>query len=293
MSAVTSKESAIPTKLREASRLIKDTVFDFIDGDASMLGGALSFYMMLALSPLLIVILAFASPIYDQSHLRGEIVARVHARVGAEAAQLVNGLFDHMQGGDSFWATVVGIALTLYATTRLFLHLQLSLNYLWGVPKPEPMPLSASIRVFLKQRALSIGMLFVVGTLIVLVLVLPAVLAGLRGWFGFELPGGDTVFRIGRGLVTLGLLTLFIASLYKALPDVKIAWKDVWIGAAGTAVLFVAAQALIGLYFTTGSPGSPYGAAGSLSVILLWVYYQSQVFFLGALFTHRYAMRTA
>jgi membrane protein len=112
-------------------------------------------------------------------------------------------------------------------------------------------------------------------------------------FLGIDLWGGAQIFRFGRGAATVTLLTAFFAILYKGLPEIRIAWRDVWIGAAGTALLFVVGQALIGLYFKRSSPGSPYGAAGSLVVLLLWIYYQSQIFFLGAHFTHRYAQYAA
>lgn len=278
---------------KDAWKLVRDSVIDFIDGDASMLGAALSFYTMLALSPLLIIVLALASPFYGRDELRQQVVGRIWTRVGPQAATLINNLFDHLGSvrENSGLATVVGLLLILYATTRLFLHLKESLNLLWGVPRPPPMPIRAQIRLFIRQRLVSALVLLLIGLLVVVVLVMPAVQAGMREWLGFELPGGDGLWQVGHKLASFGLLTLFFAILYKMLPDVAIEWRDVWVGAAGTALLFVLVQALIGVYFDQSRPGSPYGTAGSLFVLLLWVYYQSQVFFLGAYLTHRYATR--
>jgi len=253
-----------------------------------MLAAALSFYTMLALSPLLILIAAIADPILGRDAVRTQIVARFGERVGWGVASLIEKGFQGGQSGSGLWAWLIGLALMLLTTSRLFVHLQSSLNQLWEVPTPPPETFRETLRVFFARSVL---VLLIVEVLLLIVLLIPTVLAAVRGWLAVPLPGGDWLWQLGGAIASLGMLTLLIGTLYRMLPERAIEWRDVSVGAAITALLFVFAQMLLSLYFAIDKPGVAYGAAGSLFVLLLWIYYQSQVFFLGAHFTHRYAMR--
>ncbi len=190
-------------------------------------------------------------------------------------------------GSGGVIATIIGVVTILFGATGVFVQLQSALNRIWNV---EPKP-GAGIWSFVRTRLISFGMILGIGFLLLVSLVLSAAVSAVGTWATGLLPGSETLVNILTFAVSFVLTTLLFAMIYKVLPDVEIGWRDVWIGAGVTAFLFTVGKSLIGLYLAKSSVASTYGAAGSLVVLLLWVYYSSQILFLGAEFTQVYATR--
>lgn len=206
--------------------------------------------------------------------------------LGEESANIIRDMMVSAGNRDSgIIATVLGSVLLMFAATSVFAQLQDTLNSIWKV-KPKPMN---GILAFLRQRVLSASMVMGIGFLLLVSLLLSTALSALGKYFGHRFHGWDLLWQGINQLVSLGVITLLFAMIYKVLPDTKVAWKDVWLGALVTSALFAIGKLLIGLYLSRASVASSYGAAGSFAVILIWVYYSSQILFLGAEFTHVYA----
>ena len=260
-----------------------------MEGDHALFGAAIAFYTVIALAPLILVMVGLAAPVFGEAATRAEILGRVHHAAGAEAAQLVGGILDGLrQHPPSGWHLVIGAALGFYLTTRLFTQTQVAINHLWGVPVPSA-PLGATLRMFGLHRLYATAMLLAIGLLTLIALAVPAILAALRRLVGIRVPS-PLEYLAQHGATTV-LLALFIAALFKLLPNARIAWKDAFVGAAVTALLLALAQLAIALYFAHGDPEAGYGAGGALLVLLLWIYYSAQVFFVGAQLTLLYAQR--
>jgi membrane protein len=270
-------------------RLLADTIVAYVEGDHALFGAAIAFYTVIALAPLILVVVGLAAPVFGETATRAEILGRVQHAAGSGAAQLVGGIIDGLrQHPLSGWHLVFGGALGFYLTTRLFTQTQVALNHLWGVPMPKA-PIGATLRMFGLHRLYATLMLLAIGLLTLIALAVPAILLALRRLVGIRLPG-VLDYLVQHGATTL-LLAIFIAALYKLLPNARIAWRDAFVGAAATAVLLAIAQLGIAAYFAHGDPEAGYGAGGALLVLLLWIYYSAQVFFVGAQLTLLYAQR--
>jgi membrane protein len=272
--------------------LLRDTFLAYVEGDIAMMGAAIAFYTMLALAPLMLIIVALAAPVFGAADARMEIVRRIRAGAGPDVAGLVAGVIEHLHERPlSAWHIAIAGFFVFYLTTRLFTQTQAALNHLWQVPMPAQTGLATLLRAFGLHRLYATLMVLAIGLLTVLLMLVPAVEATLRRWIGFRFHGDDLVSTLVQWGVTAVLLTLFIGAIYRLLPNARIRWKDALVGGAATAVLLAASQALIGLYFAHDSPGAPYGAGGAMFVLLLWLYYSGQVFFIGAQLTALYARR--
>jgi membrane protein len=276
-------------KGKELYELLKTTLARWYDSGTFQLGAALAYYAIFAIPPILVIALAVAGALFGQEAARGQLANRLAEAVGPAVAKAIESTIGYAEtkGGGAI-ATVISIVVLLFAAVGLFTQLQMSLNTIWNVrPRPD-----RGWWDMIRDRLLSFLMVLVIAVLLLLSLAANAVLSAVSGWFSqLALPGGNSLWEALRWIVSLGLMTLLFAALYKVLPDVKIGWKAVWIGAVVTAVLFTVGNFLIGLYLGRASVTSAYGAAGSLVVVLLWVYYSSQVVLLGAEFTRVYADR--
>jgi membrane protein len=268
--------------------LIKRSFQEWSAAGAPRLAAALSYYAVFSLVPLLVIAIGIAGLFFQQEQVQAQVAGQISAVVGAEAAETVMGWLDATatrEGG--IIATVLGIGALLLGATGFFGQLQTSLNIIWEVePKPD-----RGIKGMLRDRLLSFVLILFIGLLLLLLLVLNAVLATLGNFVEELLPGGEIVWLVINYAINLALVVLLFAAIFKVLPDVQIHWKDVWVGAAVTAVLFVIGQILIGLYLANAAVGSAYGAAGSAIIFLLWIYYSAQILFFGAEFTQVYARR--
>lgn len=252
------------------------------------LGAALSFYTVLALPPLFVILFFMAGLLFDATATRSQIFDQINQLIGepgGKALQTVLASPQHQPNGIT--ASIIAIVTLLLTTTGLFLELQSDLNTIWGV---EPVP-GHALRGFIRDRLLSFAVVVGTGFLLLVSLVVSAALAALNKYFSGMVPGGSTFWSVVNALVSLGVIALLFAMIFKVLPDVKIAWSDVWVGAVITAVLFTAGKFLLGLYLGRSTIASAYGAAGSVIIILVWVYYSAQILFFGAEFTQVYACR--
>jgi membrane protein len=272
--------------LRNAWTLIKQTFSEWSDDKAPRLGAALSYYTIFALAPLLLVVIAVAGLVFGRQAAQGQLLAQISGIVGTDAAQAIQTMIARAgtrSGG--ILATVVGIVTLGLGATGVVIELQDSLNTVWKVvPKP-----GRGIRGLIRDRLLSVAVVIGFGFLLIVSLVASAGLAAVgklvHGW----IPGWVVVGYVLNYGLSFGVIGVMLAMIFKFLPDVKMAWRDVWIGAAATSLLFHLGKYLIGLYVGRASVASTFGAAGSLAILLVWIYYSTQLILLGAEFTRVFA----
>jgi membrane protein len=268
--------------------LIKESFKGWKDDGALDLGAALAYYTIFSLAPLLLIVTAVAGLVWGREAVQGQLVGQMQGIVGPQGGQAIQTMVANAgKEGSGVLATIIGLVTILFGATGVFVQLQSALDRIWNV---EPKP-GGGIWSFIRTRMISFGMILGVGFLLLVSLVVTAAVAAAGKWATSLLPGGETLVNILTFAVSFALITLLFAMIYKVLPDVEIAWRDVWIGAAVTALLFTIGKFLIGLYLAHSTVASTYGAAGSLVVLLLWIYYSSQILFLGAEFTQVYATR--
>ncbi|HTG34192.1 MAG TPA: YihY/virulence factor BrkB family protein [Thermoanaerobaculia bacterium] len=268
--------------------LIKESFKGWKEDGALDLGAALAYYTIFSLAPLMLIVVAVAGLVWGREAVQGQLVGQLQGIVGPQGGQAIQTMVANAgQHGSGMLATILGLVTILFGATGVFVQLQSALNRIWNV---EPKP-GAGIWSFIRTRMISFGMILGIGFLLLVSLVVTAAVAAAGKWATGMLPGGETLINILTFAVSFALITLLFAMIYKVLPDVEIGWRDVWIGAAVTALLFTIGKFLIGLYLAHSTVASTYGAAGSLVVLLLWIYYSSQILFLGAEFTEVYATR--
>jgi membrane protein len=241
-----------------------------------------------SLAPLLVIAIAVASLVFDPAEVQRGVVEQVGGLVGSEGAGLIETMIQNaQQPGTGIVATILGVVGLLLGALGAFGQLQDALNTIWEV-KPKS---GGGILALLRDRLLSLTMVLVVGFLLLVSLVISAGLAAVGNFMASLLPESELLLQVLNFALSFAVITVLFALMFKYMPDAKIAWGDVWIGAAITALLFTIGKILIGLYLGNASVTSSYGAAGSLAVLLLWMYYSAQIFFLGAEFTQVYANR--
>ena len=258
------------------------------DDDALRLGASLAYYTLFAIAPILVVATAVAGMVFGAEAVRGEIVGQLDQLVGRDGALAVQALLEGAsQRRDGILATLLGSITFVVAATGAFLELQAALNTIWRV-KATP---RADLTAFLTDRLRSFGLVVAIGFLLMVSLAGTAALAALGGWLARRSPSIPMLWNVLNAIVSVSVTTALFMMLYRYLPDVRLRWRDVTTGAFVTAVLFTVGQLLIGLYLGQSSVASSYGAAGSVMVLLLWVYYSCQILLLGAEFTRVYAER--
>ena len=275
--------------LSQQWQMIKAAVNAWLDDYAPSMGAALSYYTLFSLAPLLIIVIAVAGMVFGQQAAQGEIVVQLRGIMGAEGAVAVEGILKAArEPAKGMVATVVGIAILLIGATAIFAELQNALDRIWRVPA---LPAESGIWQLLRTRLLSFGLVLGLGFMLIVSLVVSAALAALGKWWGGWFQGWDVFLEILNFAVSFGIFTLLFAMIYKIMPRANIPWRDVWTGAAVTALLFTIGKVLIGLYLGKSSLASGFGAAGSLVVLIAWVYYSAQIFLFGAEYTWVYANR--
>lgn len=280
----------IKIKAKKIWKFIVDVFDKWITDKAPKLGAALSFYTIFSLAPLLVIAISIAGFIFGPNAARGELVDQIEGLIGTEGAQVVQTALKNTNDPDSgIIAVVISFVTLIIGSTIVFAELQESLNMIWRVkPKPE----RSIIKGLIKDRVQSFALVLTTGFLLLVSLIVSALLSLLNNFISdkfITIP--IYLLDIANLIISLGVVYLLFAMIYKILPDVHISWKDVWVGALVTSVLFVLGKYLIGLYLGTSTLSSTYGAAGSLVILLLWIYYSAQILFLGAEFTYIYATR--
>jgi membrane protein len=268
--------------------LVKDAFKHWRDDKASRLGAALAYYTIFAIGPLLLIITALVGFVFGEAAVRGEVSNQVRGALGEDGAEMVETMVQNAgEPTTGTIATAIGIITLLLAASGLFGQLQDALNTIWGVKlKPD-----AGLKVTIINRLMTFLMVLVVGVLLMASLAMNAALAVVGDVVGGNLPGGALLWQLVSYAATIAVMAVLFAIVYKVLPDVKIAWKDVWVGAVVTALLFTLGQIGLGFYLANSNVGSAYGAAGSLVVLLVWIYYAAQIFFFGAEITQVYAQK--
>ncbi|HEY3245033.1 MAG TPA: YihY/virulence factor BrkB family protein [Phycisphaerae bacterium] len=265
--------------------MIAATVRDFRQDNALRLAAALSYYTALALAPLLLVVLAIARLIWSRQAASQRLLDQFQTLFGHAGAEVVRSILaSAAKPHQGITATIIGLLTLLAGATGLFLQLQAALNVIW-----EVQPRSEGVRGVIKKRLLSLAMVLGVGFLLLASLVFSAALAALSTYLKDQLPGSLRQWNVVNVAVSLLIVTLLFALIFKYLPDVQVRWRDVWIGALATGVLFTIGKFVIGWYLGRGTVGSAYGAAASFVVLLVWIYYSSVILFFGAEFTQAHA----
>ncbi len=269
--------------LRDARPLVKRSLRGWIDDNASSLGAALAFYTLLSLAPLAIIIIAVAGLFIGSAHAQDVLVAQLSQLMGERSAQAIAEVVANTRNRNTgLMATILGIVALIGGATTVFVELRRDLDIVWRC-KPEK---TSGVLGWMMTRALALGVVLAIGFLLLVSLAASTAISAITSTVGVEV-----VARIGEFAASFGVITLLFAAIYKLLPARHIAWGDVWVGAAVTSLLFWIGKYLIGLYLGKAAVGSAYGAAGALVVMIVWVYYSAQIFFLGAEFTREYATR--
>ena len=266
--------------------MLKSAFLAWREDDAPHLGAALAYYTVFSIAPLMLVLIGVAGMVFGREAVEGQVFGALASRLGAPAAKTIQDALAAMRlSGHSTLSTVVGVVVLLFGASGVFGELKVSLNKIWKVqPKPGG-GLKRLIATNFSQMMLLAGTAF----LMVVTLVLSAGLAALGAWFARVLPGNEAVWQAVNFLFSLAVISLVFAAVFRLVPDIRIAWSDAIKGGFCTALLFTLGQFLLGLYIGRAKVGTPFGAAGSLVILLVWVYYTSQIFFFGAEITRAYA----
>lgn len=273
--------------LKKFWTLIKQTFNQWNEREPFNNSIIIAYYTIFSLPGLLVIVINVAGYFYDKKEVTTQITNQIQAMVGGDTAGDVQSIIDKAsESKETVISSILGVATLLFGATGVFYQLQQILNKMWEV-KPKP---KQKILKLIRDRVFSFGLILVVGFLLLVSLVISAGLSALSGWVsGYISESLKVLFVVLDFVVSFGVTTVLFASIYKFLPDAKISWKDVWIGAIMTAVLFVIAKVGLGLYFGNSDPGSTYGAAGSIILIMLWVSYAGMILLFGAEFTQVYA----
>jgi membrane protein len=268
--------------------LVKATANDWLDDDAPRLAAALAYYALLSLAPLVVLTLAVAGLVLDEEAARGGIARELAGLFGASGAAAVESIVKNAKApAAGIVGSILGLIVLLFGASGVFGELESALNSMWEV-KPRP---GRGIRGMLRDRLFSFAMVMGVAFLLLISLVVSAVLSAVGRFLSSALPGGELVWQGLNLAISLAVVTGLFALTFKLVPAAKIAWRDVWVGAFVTALLFTLGKFLIGLYLGKSGISSAYGAAGSLVLLVIWVYYSASILLFGAEFTQVYAGR--
>jgi membrane protein len=272
--------------MQKLIEVLKRTAGDWRHDDTGRMAASLAYYAAISIAPLLVVVIAAAGSVFGEDAARGAIMDQLDGILGRDGAATVESM---IAGADKprtgLIATAMGIGVLLFGSTGVFMELQSSMNAIWDVaPKP-----GGGVMAFVRHRALSLAMVLGIAFLLLVSLALSAGLTALGSALDPYIPGAPIVWKLVMFGASFLIITMLFGMIFKVLPDVNIRFRDVWIGAAFTAALFVLGKFLVGIYLEQADVATSYGAAGSVVVMLLWVYYSAHIFFFGAEFTQAYA----
>jgi membrane protein len=278
----------VRAQLKNVVDLLKETGSDWLDDKAPRLAASLALYTLMSLAPLLILAVSIAGLAFGEEAARGQIAQQLSGLLGASSANAVQSVLANAKTPSSgVIGTVVGLGLALFGASGVFGELQGTLNEIWDVDtKP-----GRGIKGFIRDRFFSFTLVLGVAFLLLVSLAVSAGLAAVGAYFAQTLPGGESVWQVLNFVISLGVTTLLFATIYKVVPDIKIRWRDVWVGALVTAALFTLGKLGIAMYVGRSTVASPFGAAGSVVALVVWVYYSAQILFFGAELTQVWARR--
>src|SRR5690554_2579419 len=276
-------------RLKDLPSLLKETFKEWNDDDPWRLSAIIAYYAIISLPALLVIIINTVGAVWGEDIVQGKLTNEISSALGNDAAQSIQSIIDSTQGGNkSTISTIIGIATLIFGATGIFYHLQISLNAIWNIRvKPK-----SNILKLVIDRARSFGFVLVIGFLLLISFFITTIISVLNNYLSSIF--GETLIYLSfltDIVLSVGVISVLFALMFKYLPDAKIQWRTVWIGAIITAALFVLGKFLLGLYLGKANPGSTYGAAGSIILILLWVSYSSLILFFGAEFTFVYSKR--
>ncbi len=275
---------------KEAVSLIKQTYAKWSEHQAPRLGASVAFYSVLSFAPLLILITAVIALVFGQQSAQGALIDEARQLIGDKGAETVQSLLKNAQKPSSgIFASLIAFATLLFGASGVFSELQDALNVIWESTAQT----ASGFLGMIKQRLFSFGMVLSVGFLLLVSLLLSAALAYIGHSFGELVPMPPVILQAINFIVSFLVITVLFALMFKYVPSAKVPWRNVFVGAVGTALLFTVGKFLLGLYLGKASVGSTYGAAGSLVAVIVWIYYSAQIFFFGAEFTHVYATAQA
>jgi membrane protein len=274
---------------RTVRDIAQEIIGAFFSDRPFQLAAALGYYTLLSMAPLLLLLIGVVGLAYSQEAARGQLVHYIGRVMGQQQAEAVQAMIAHAGSyGTNVVSTAIGIGILIFGATTVFGQLQTALNQIWNV---EVIPRHGMIWDLIRSRLFSLGIVVSMAFILLVSMVLSALLASFHHYIEDLFPGATTVLRTGYALSSFGLVTVVIALLFKYIPDVIIQWRDVWVGALITSALFTVGKYLIGVYLAHSRFSSSYGAAGSVILVVAWVYYTSLIVFLGAEITQVYARR--
>ena len=277
---------------RQFQAVLSDSLDGWSRHKAPRLGASLAFYTLLSLTPLLLVAVAIVGLVFGRTAAEQDIVHQVQTLVGAQGAKATQALLDGSQNTThGIVATVVGVLTLLFGASGVMLELRDALNTIWEVPTPALVGVKNKVTGYVKERLFSFAMVLSIGFLLVVSLVVSTWIAALGAISSSVLPAHEVWLHAVNTLVSFIVITGLFAAIYKVIPDVKLQWRDVLLGGAFTSLLFTLGKLVLGLYLGKASIASSYGAFASIVVLVIWVYYSGQIFFLGAEFTRAFANR--
>ncbi|RYF39483.1 MAG: YihY/virulence factor BrkB family protein [Comamonadaceae bacterium] len=273
--------------LQHTFQLCKKAASAWIDDFAPSMGAAISYYTVFSLAPLLVIVIAIAGAIFGREAVTGQIMGQLTGLIGKDGAMVVQGLVAGASDTDrGLVAGVISVVVLLVGATTVFAELQSALDRIWHVPEREK---PSGVWAILRARLLSFGLILGLAFLLMVSLVVGTATAALGTWVGGLMPGSAVLLYLLNLAISLAFTSVLFAMIFKLMPTTPVGWRDVWVGAVVTAVLFEAGKLLIGLYIGKSGITESFQAAGSLVVLLAWVYYAAQIFLLGAEFTKVYA----
>jgi len=268
-------------------RLLRSTVLCFIEDEALSRGAAISFYTATSIAPILLIVVAIAGLVFGREAAQGAITAQLSGLMGQQTADLLQtAVANSNDKSAGTLATIIGIVAVIATASGVFSEMQSALNAIW-----KATPEGSTVARLIRARAASLGLVASLGFLLIVSLAVSAAVTALGDYLNGILPFGKIIASVVNTVLSVVLLSVLFAAIYKILPDRPIAWNDVLVGAVGTAILFTIGKSLIGWYIGSSAVGTTYGAAGALMVLLLWVYYSAEIFLFGAEFTKAYANR--
>jgi membrane protein len=266
-------------------QVLKFTANGYIEDNCLSRGAAIAYYTVFSLAPVLIIVIAIAGFVFGAEAARGALLDEISSLMGRQGGEAIQTMIASAnQQNRSGWAGAVGVITLIVTASGVFSELQDSLNAIW-----RARPRLGTVSRLVRARLASLGLVMTLGFLLLVSLVVSTALSAIGPWLDNLFPGGQMVIRAVSFLVSLSLVALLFALIYKVLPDTSLAWRDVIAGAIATAVLFNIGKFLIGLYLGSSSVASSFGAAGAFALLLLWIYYSSQIFLIGAEFTRAWA----
>ncbi len=271
--------------------ILKKSVTSFLQEDAFTYSAAISFYTMLSLPAVLLIVVSIAATLYGENRIEKELIDQISRLIGQSTAQEIEGILvkASLDKDTTFFARIVGIGTLIFSSTTVFFSLQMAINKIWNI---EAKPDKGFTR-YLLNRLLSFAMVIGIGFVLMVSLVVEAVLAIFKNFIqGFQETISEILMKISSEVVSFCIIMVIFSMMYKILPDAKLKWRDVWVGGLVTTLLFIGGKLLIGIYLGSSSLTDMYGASGSLVVLLVWTYYASFIFLFGAKITYVYTTRS-